>query len=298
MTVAPKLLPLRIRLPYTTEEEFIDKYGSNVGRGGVFIATRALKEEGTAIAFEFILADGSRLLRGEGVVVKAQADEGSGRSGMTVRFAKLDAPSKALIDRMVARRGGEPGSEPVASPARVTPPPQVAAPPPPPASGSCSERTVGTADGTSSGDGAQIDPGPQRTRASASHTARSRQHRRGSPSSRLRAASRTDSGAQGSDDADVHDPFDTSGPDAEPASGTDSGTGTARRASTRAPASRDVSGGCPLHPPDPGSCRGATGSASRSAGPPGHPCSHQSPGRAGSSSASGSRALRARSVPS
>ncbi|MBN1208097.1 MAG: TIGR02266 family protein [Myxococcaceae bacterium] len=112
MTVAPKLLPLRIRLPYTTEEEFSDKYGSNVARGGVFIATRALKEEGTALAFEFVLADGTRLLRGEGVVVKAQVDAGGGRSGMTVRFVKLDAPSKALIDRVVARRTGEPAPQP------------------------------------------------------------------------------------------------------------------------------------------------------------------------------------------
>ncbi|KFE59535.1 Hsp70 family protein [Hyalangium minutum] len=107
MTVAPKLLPLRIRLPYTTEEEFIEKYGSNVARAGVFIATKALKEEGTAIAFEFVLANGARLLRGEGVVVKAQAEEG-GRSGMSVRFVKLDAQSKALIDRVVALRSGQP----------------------------------------------------------------------------------------------------------------------------------------------------------------------------------------------
>ncbi|MFP2926777.1 hypothetical protein ACLESO_16570, partial [Pyxidicoccus sp. 3LG] len=61
---ASKLLPLRIRLPYTTEDEFIDKYGSNVARGGVFVATRALKPEGTGLAFEFVLADGTRLLRG------------------------------------------------------------------------------------------------------------------------------------------------------------------------------------------------------------------------------------------
>lgn len=131
MTVAPKLLPLRIRLPYTTEEEFIEKYGSNVARGGVFIATRALKEEGTAIAFEFVLADGTRLLRGEGVVVKAQIDEGGGRSGMTVRFVKLDAQSKALIDRVVALRSGEPlppaPSEPQA-PAPAAPPAPIEAP--------------------------------------------------------------------------------------------------------------------------------------------------------------------------
>ncbi|RKG73442.1 TIGR02266 family protein, partial [Corallococcus terminator] len=103
---APKLLPLRIRLPYTAEEEFIERYGSNVGRGGVFVATRALKPEGTGLAFEFVLADGTRLLRGEGVVSKAQPDVGNARAGMTVRFTKLDAASKALIDRIVARRAG------------------------------------------------------------------------------------------------------------------------------------------------------------------------------------------------
>ncbi|MDC0709804.1 TIGR02266 family protein [Stigmatella sp. ncwal1] len=131
MTVAPKLIPLRIRLPYTTDEEFIDKYGANVARGGVFIATRAPKEEGTALAFEFVLASGARLLRGEGIVVKAQLDDGGGRSGMTVRFTKLDAPSKALLDRLVARRSGEPLSPPEASPPLAVPPPQAPSPPPP-----------------------------------------------------------------------------------------------------------------------------------------------------------------------
>ncbi|GEL71786.1 hypothetical protein MVI01_35700 [Myxococcus virescens] len=124
---ASKLLPLRIRLPYTTEEEFIDKYGLNVARGGVFVATRAMKPEGTGLAFEFVLADGTRLLRGEGVVVKAQVDAVGGRTGMTVRFVKLDAASKALIDRVVSKRTGN--VEPQA-PAQVTPPLPAPAPPP------------------------------------------------------------------------------------------------------------------------------------------------------------------------
>lgn len=126
---APKLLPLRIRLPYTTEEEFIDKYGSNVARGGVFVATRAMKPEGTGLAFEFVLADGTRLLRGEGVVVKAQVDAVGGRTGMTVRFVKLDAASKALIDRVVSKRTGNVEQQ---APAQVTPPPPAPAPAPPP----------------------------------------------------------------------------------------------------------------------------------------------------------------------
>lgn len=128
--LASKLLPLRIRLPYTTEDEFIDKYGSNVARGGVFVATRALKPEGTGLAFEFVLADGTRLLRGEGVVVKAQVDAGGGRAGMTVRFVKLDAASKALIDRVVARRSGEaPAAQPRRGEAPTASPVQTPAPP-------------------------------------------------------------------------------------------------------------------------------------------------------------------------
>ncbi|HYO55619.1 TIGR02266 family protein, partial [Archangium sp.] len=124
MTVAPKLLPLRIRLPYATEEDFVEKYGSNVARGGLFIATRSPKPEGTGLAFELVLADGGRLLRGEGLVVKSQAE--GPRAGMTVRFVRLDAYSKALIDRILARRsqgsestagsGGAAASAPVPAP--------------------------------------------------------------------------------------------------------------------------------------------------------------------------------------
>jgi uncharacterized protein (TIGR02266 family) len=138
VTVEPKLLPLRIRLPYATEEDFVEKYGSNVARGGLFIATRSPKPEGTGLAFELVLADGGRLLRGEGVVVKSRAE--GPRSGMTVRFVRLDAYSKALIDRIVARKGSAPESQaeptPTPSPAPspeqlLEPAPEAAAPPAP-----------------------------------------------------------------------------------------------------------------------------------------------------------------------
>ncbi|MBX5484556.1 MAG: TIGR02266 family protein, partial [Myxococcaceae bacterium] len=108
---APTPIPLRIRLPYGSEDEFIERYGTNVARGGIFIATRSIKAEGTLLQFEFILADGSRLLRGEGVVVKAQVDEGGNRAGMTLRFTRLDARSKLLVDKVIARRSGVPEAE-------------------------------------------------------------------------------------------------------------------------------------------------------------------------------------------
>ncbi len=139
------MIPLRIRLPYASEAEFIERYGSNVARGGVFIATRALKPEGTEVAFELVLSDGTRLMRGEGVVQKTQVDEGGQRSGMTIRFTRLDARGKALIDKLVALRSGlapalpeeqsitnaplPPRGSPAAPRANATPPP--AAPEPP-----------------------------------------------------------------------------------------------------------------------------------------------------------------------
>ena len=88
-----KLLPLRVRLPLP-------------GRGRVPRPVRRQrrtrwrlhrharpKPEGTALAFEFLLADGTRMLRGEGVVVKVQGDEASGR-GMTVRFTRAWMPEQ------------------------------------------------------------------------------------------------------------------------------------------------------------------------------------------------------------
>ncbi|MBI3184582.1 MAG: TIGR02266 family protein [Myxococcales bacterium] len=130
-----KLVPLRIRLPYRTEEEFIEKYGSNVARGGVFIATRAIKPEGTAIAFEFVLDDGTRLMRGEGVVQKTQVDEGGTRSGMTLRFSRLDSRTKALLDRVVASRSGAPPGPPPEPEQEPAPPPEEKAEPSPPKPG-------------------------------------------------------------------------------------------------------------------------------------------------------------------
>lgn len=155
------MVSLRIRLPYATADEFVEKYGSNVARGGIFIATRSIKPQGTALAFEFVLAGGTRLFRGEGVVVKTLVDEGGQRSGMTVRFQRLDAPSKALVDRVVAARTGVEPAPPEAAPsppeqepaarasvARLVPPTAAEPPPeptpePPPADAAADGRATG-----------------------------------------------------------------------------------------------------------------------------------------------------------
>lgn len=60
---------LRIRLKYSDEAHFIERYSMNISRGGIFIATRTPKPVGTHLRFEFQLGNGQSLIRGAGTVV-------------------------------------------------------------------------------------------------------------------------------------------------------------------------------------------------------------------------------------
>ena len=94
--------PLRVRLPFRSEDEFVASYGAHVGRDGFFLATKAPKPVGATLLFDLILADGTSLLRGEGVVVRSNAS--GERPGMTLRFVRLEAAGKALVERIVSGR--------------------------------------------------------------------------------------------------------------------------------------------------------------------------------------------------
>ena len=96
---------LRIRLKYPDEATFVQKYGTNISRGGVFIATRTPKPVGTTVRFEFQLADGDPIIRGEGQVawVKPYDEQQPEKvHGMGVRFSGLDGPSRQVIERVLA----------------------------------------------------------------------------------------------------------------------------------------------------------------------------------------------------
>ena len=111
-TDQPKRIPLRIRLPFATEAEFIARYGLHVSRSALFIATRAPKPVKTALTFELVLSDNSRLMRGEGLVEELRAEPEHGRQGMLVRLTRVDARTKELIDRILALRQNAPQGEP------------------------------------------------------------------------------------------------------------------------------------------------------------------------------------------
>ncbi len=119
-----KRVPLRIKLPFATADEFITRYGANVAAGGLFVATRSTRPEGTPVSFELVLADGTRLMRGEGAVQKVVPEAEPGRAGMLVRFTRIDAQTKALLDRVLAARAGVPApQDPPLEPSPPLPPP-------------------------------------------------------------------------------------------------------------------------------------------------------------------------------
>jgi molecular chaperone DnaK len=105
------LTPLRVRLPFGSEEEFAAEYGSHVGKDGFFLATRSPKEVGSRLLFDLVLTGGESVLRGEGMVVRTHVGD---RPGMTIRFLRLDAAGTDLVERIVAARAPAAVSHPPA----------------------------------------------------------------------------------------------------------------------------------------------------------------------------------------
>jgi uncharacterized protein (TIGR02266 family) len=97
---------MRITLKYPDVKTFVEKFASNVSEGGIFIASRSPKAVGTRVRFELYLADGAtKLLRGEGLVVKVREfdpKQPNKPHGMGLKFAKLDAESKKLVQQILA----------------------------------------------------------------------------------------------------------------------------------------------------------------------------------------------------
>lgn len=115
-------IPLRIRLPFATEAEFIERYGAWLTPGGLFIATRAGHPVGTRLTFEVVLATGGRLLRGEALVQERVEDPAAGQAGMLLRFTRLDSRSRALIELTQEHKAGLERAETPVSHASQPPP--------------------------------------------------------------------------------------------------------------------------------------------------------------------------------
>lgn len=98
-------LTMLVQFRFSTFEEFLAEYASDLSPGGMFIRSDAPRAVGEIIHVQFSLKDGSRLIEGLGRVVRAVSGPGA---GMGVEFLDLDPQSRALVESICAGRRGRP----------------------------------------------------------------------------------------------------------------------------------------------------------------------------------------------
>jgi hypothetical protein len=117
-----KSAALRIKLKYPDVDVFLQRYGPNLSKTAVFIATKTLKPVGTNIRFEFVLvneAGEQPVFRGEGTVDSLREGDAVGPGkphGMSVKFSRLFGDGEQLIARALKLRSGQRGTVPAAPP--------------------------------------------------------------------------------------------------------------------------------------------------------------------------------------
>ncbi len=102
-----------MRLRYAAFETFIEKFAPNVTRGGLFLASRTPRPIGEEFQFEVQLAGGEVALAGDGKVTWVREFDPAAPNkphGMGVQFLRLDAPSREVVNQMLARKAGNFGS--------------------------------------------------------------------------------------------------------------------------------------------------------------------------------------------
>ncbi len=99
-----------IRLEFASFRDFGREIFPRLTRDGLWLASEHALPVGTEVAFEVDLADGFRLLRGRGEVTAVVSEGPPAGRGMALRFRALDAPSRQLVERIVAHHHALGGS--------------------------------------------------------------------------------------------------------------------------------------------------------------------------------------------
>jgi hypothetical protein len=115
---------LRITRPWGSEKEFVEGDIACFGRTAILLPGAPAREPGELIRFEIVLSHGTPVFRGEGNVVAHHLPGGSKPAGLEVRFTRIDARSKLILDRVRERRTT------LTRQGSVPPPPLVSHPPP------------------------------------------------------------------------------------------------------------------------------------------------------------------------
>jgi uncharacterized protein (TIGR02266 family) len=91
---------------FTSVEQFIAEYVTNISRSGVFIRSDDPPPVGTRVHLRFsVILDELELVEGVGEVVRVVAPGAPGvASGMGVVFVELQQISRELLERILVRR--------------------------------------------------------------------------------------------------------------------------------------------------------------------------------------------------
>src|SRR4051794_40426831 len=101
--------PVNLRIKFRSEslQQFIERYGVDVSRGGIFIRTREPLPVGTRLKLDFQLVDAAPLFQGDGTVVWIREHDAS-RAGVTpgmgVRFDRLSQESQTTLDTILEEK--------------------------------------------------------------------------------------------------------------------------------------------------------------------------------------------------
>ncbi|MCI0570678.1 MAG: TIGR02266 family protein [Myxococcaceae bacterium] len=91
-----------VKLPFATPAELLQKYGTNISRGGIYLRSRTVKVPGTPVTLDLRLSGGERILHASGHVLFVTGQQGQGVSGMGIRFISVDAASASFLHSEVA----------------------------------------------------------------------------------------------------------------------------------------------------------------------------------------------------
>ena len=87
---------------FSSVDQFIAEYVTNISRSGVFIRTRAPLAVGTRVNLKFtVIMEDIETIEGIGEVVRVQHDP----PGMGVVFRELSAYSQSLLERLLTAPG-------------------------------------------------------------------------------------------------------------------------------------------------------------------------------------------------
>lgn len=101
--------PVSIRIDYSTVDQFLWNFASNINEGGLFVESNNPLDVGTVVQLKFYLPNIDSPIKATGEVVWTGNNEpdnfgeesGPEKQGMGIRFKNLDEQSKAAINHLV-----------------------------------------------------------------------------------------------------------------------------------------------------------------------------------------------------